>query len=105
MTISQLILLSFIQGVTEFLPVSSSSHTILISNLFNFNVYDLLLDVSLHIGSFLAITFYFRSEIINFSKNKRKNLKVAKYGYKNLFRFDYKSNLNKYFEEINSLVK
>ena len=68
---SEVFLLSIIQGVTEFLPVSSSSHTILISNLFNFNVYDLLLDVSLHIGSFLAITFYFRSEIINFSKNKR----------------------------------
>ena len=68
---SEVFLLSIIQGVTEFLPISSSSHTILISNLFNFNVYDLLLDVSLHIGSFLAITFYFRSEIINFSKNKR----------------------------------
>ena len=54
---SDVFLLSIIQGVTEFLPISSSSHTILISNLFNFNVYDLLLDVSLHIGSFLAITF------------------------------------------------
>ena len=43
--------------------------------------------------------------ILNFSKNERKNLRLAKYGYKNLFRFNYKSNLNKYFEEINSLTK
>ena len=43
--------------------------------------------------------------ILNFSKNKRKNLRVIKYGYKHLFRFNYKSNLNKYSEEINSLIK
>ena len=43
--------------------------------------------------------------ILNFSKNKSKNLKMVKYGYKNLFRFNYKINLNKYFQEIYSLIK
>ena len=43
--------------------------------------------------------------ILNFSRNKRKNLREVNYGYKNLFRFNYKNNLNRYFEEINSLIK
>lgn len=43
--------------------------------------------------------------ILNFSKNKGKHLMMAKFGYKNLFRFNYKNNLNKYFQEINLLTK
>jgi undecaprenyl-diphosphatase len=55
---AEIIVLSIIQGLTEFLPVSSSAHLILISNYFNFNNENLTLDISLHLGSLLAIRFY-----------------------------------------------
>jgi len=67
---AELILLSIIQGVTEFLPVSSSAHLILVSKHFNLSNSNLTLDISLHLGSFLAIAFYFRNDLINFIKNK-----------------------------------
>ena len=62
----EVFLLSIIQGVTEFIPVSSSAHLILFSNLFNFNSENLIIDVSLHFGSFAAIIFYFKKEILDF---------------------------------------
>jgi undecaprenyl-diphosphatase len=66
----EIFILSLIQGVTEFLPVSSSSHLILISKYFNFDNQGLSIDVSLHIGSFVAVIFYFKKEIMNFVSNK-----------------------------------
>jgi len=72
----EILLLSIIQGVTEFLPISSSSHLILTSKYFEFENQNLSIDVSLHIGSFLAVIFYFRSEVINFIKNKDLFLKI-----------------------------
>lgn len=65
----EILALSLIQGVTEFLPISSSSHLILISEYFNFKNQNLLSDVSLHIGSFLAVLIFFRADIFNFVKN------------------------------------
>ena len=52
-------ILALVQGVTEFLPISSSSHLIIISNYLNFEKQGLLLDVSLHIGSFIAVLTFF----------------------------------------------
>ena len=66
----EIFILSIIQGITEFLPVSSSSHLILISEYFDFKNQSLSVDVSLHVGSFLAVIFYFYKDIINFYKNK-----------------------------------
>ena len=66
----EVFLLSIVQGVTEFIPVSSSAHLILFSNLFNFSSENLTIDVSLHFGSFAAIVFYFRKDIFDFLKNK-----------------------------------
>ena len=66
----ELLLLSFVQGVAEFLPISSSSHLILISTYFNFENQSLSLDVSLHIGSFVAVIVYFYKDLINFYENK-----------------------------------
>ena len=63
-------ILAFIQGVAEFIPVSSSAHLIIISKISNFNVSSLQLDISLHLGSLLAIIFYFRKDLLNITKNK-----------------------------------
>ena len=68
----EVIILSVIQGVTEFIPVSSSAHLIIISNISNFNLNSLEVDISLHLGSLLAIVVYFWRDLIDFSKNKKK---------------------------------
>ena len=63
-------ILAIIQGFSEFIPVSSSAHLVIISKISNFNISSLQLDISLHLGSLLAIIFYFRKDLINLSKNK-----------------------------------
>ena len=70
----EIFLLSIIQGVSEFIPVSSAAHLILASNIYEFKNQSLLIDISLHLGSLLAILFYFKDDIFNFNKNKNKNL-------------------------------
>ena len=72
----EVLILAIIQGVTEFLPISSSSHLILISNYINFNNQNLSIDVSLHIGSFLAVITYFFKDIINFFRDKKLFYKI-----------------------------
>tara|TARA_B100000900_G_scaffold406727_1_gene418193 strand:+ start:976 stop:1734 length:759 start_codon:yes stop_codon:yes gene_type:complete len=66
----EIFILSFVQGVTEFLPISSSSHLILISEYLRFENQSLSLDVSCHIGSFIAVLVYFYRDILDFFKNK-----------------------------------
>jgi len=67
----EIIILSAVQGISEFLPISSSSHLILISNFYNFKSSSLLIDVGLHFGSLLAIVFYFRKELFDLKNNKK----------------------------------
>jgi len=67
----EIIILSLIQGVSEFLPISSSAHLIIVSTLYEFKSSSLLIDVSLHLGSLLAIIFFFRKDLFNFQKNQR----------------------------------
>ena len=69
--IIEIIILSAIQGISEFLPVSSSAHLILISSLYEFKSSSLLIDVSLHLGSLIAIIYFFRYEIFDVKNNKR----------------------------------
>ena len=66
----EILLLSIIQGITEFIPVSSSSHLIIFSKYLDYESQSLIVDVSLHIGSFLAVITFFYKEIINFVINK-----------------------------------
>ena len=63
MTNLQLILLSALQGLTEFLPVSSSGHLILFSKFTTFPDQGLALDVAVHVGSIVAVMIYFWKEI------------------------------------------
>ena len=69
-------ILSIIQGITEFLPISSSSHLILVANYLQYNNQNLSIDISLHIGSFLAVIYYFKEELFKFLENKILFLKI-----------------------------
>ena len=66
----QAFLLSIVQGISEFIPVSSSAHLIILSKISNFSISSLQLDISLHSGSLLAIIFYFRKDLLNIINNK-----------------------------------
>ena len=70
------LILSLVQGITEFLPISSSSHLILFSRFMNFENQGLTIDVSMHIGSFIAVLTYFYRDIFNFIENKKLLLKI-----------------------------
>ncbi|WP_394129672.1 undecaprenyl-diphosphate phosphatase [Shewanella maritima] len=59
----QVILLAIIQGITEFLPISSSAHLILPAHIFGWEDQGLAFDVAVHIGSLLAVIIYFRAEL------------------------------------------
>jgi undecaprenyl-diphosphatase len=61
-TISSIIL-GTVQGLTEFLPISSSGHLVLFQNLLGFKEPELLLDCSLHLGTLLAVCIYLRSDL------------------------------------------
>ncbi len=59
MTIIQAIILGIVQGIAEFLPISSSGHLILIPTLFGWDLQSLAFDVSLHFGTVLAVLIFF----------------------------------------------
>ena len=73
----EIFLLSIVQGISEFLPISSAAHLILVSNIYEFKNQSLLIDISLHLGSLLAILFYFRKDIFDFNKNLNLFYKIA----------------------------
>jgi undecaprenyl-diphosphatase len=64
MTLLHIIVLALIQGLTEFLPVSSSAHLILGSRLFSWPDQGLIFDVATHVGTLLAVLFYFRTMLL-----------------------------------------
>ena len=66
----EILILSLIQGITEFLPISSSSHLILMSDYLEFKDQSLSIDVSLHIGSFIAVVTYFYRDIKEFFNDR-----------------------------------
>lgn len=73
---AEIIFLSIVQGVTEFLPISSSAHLILFSKYFNFSNENLTLDISLHLGSLLATIVYFKKDLLELTNNKTLFIKI-----------------------------
>ena len=66
----EILLLSIIQGISEFIPVSSSAHLFLFSKIKESNFSSLEIDVSLHLGSLIAIIVYFWKDLLNVYKSK-----------------------------------
>ncbi|MBP7795714.1 MAG: undecaprenyl-diphosphate phosphatase [Elusimicrobiales bacterium] len=75
MNIFDSIILGFVQGVGEFLPISSSAHLFLTSYIFNFKYQGLAFDVMLHIGTLFAIFIYFYRDIISIISNSIKDIR------------------------------
>ena len=72
----EILILAVIQGFSEFLPVSSAAHLVLISKYYEFNNQNLLIDICLHLGSLIAIIFYFRKDFIHFVQNRTFLIKI-----------------------------
>lgn len=86
MTIFEIIILAIIQGITEFLPISSSAHLLLPEVFLGWEAQGLAFDVAVHMGSLLAVMIYFRQDIINmtvdwltkgFTRQQTANSKLA----------------------------
>ena len=67
----EVIILSLVQGISEFLPISSSAHLLIVSSIYEFKSSSLLIDVSLHLGSLLAIIFFFKKDLLDLHNNKK----------------------------------
>ena len=63
MDIAQIIIISLVQGLTEFLPVSSSAHLILIPILFGWDDQGMSFDLAAHLGTLIAVTIFFRDDL------------------------------------------
>ena len=72
----EILILSAIQGISEFLPVSSAAHLVLVSKYYAFKNQSLLIDICLHLGSLIAIIVYFRNDLIHFIKNRNFLIKI-----------------------------
>lgn len=68
MELVQIMVLALIQGLTEFLPISSSAHLILSPYLFGFADQGLAFDVAVHVGSLFAVLAYFRHDVLDVSR-------------------------------------
>ena len=76
MTIIQAVISGLVQGVTEFFPVSSSGHLVLLHNIFGFKRPMLAFDLFLHLGTILSVVIFFRRDI---SQMLRKGTRLLKF--------------------------
>lgn len=64
MDTTQIIFLALLQGLTEFLPISSSAHLILVPSLLGWQDQGLVFDIAVHLGTLLAVVWYFRDDVV-----------------------------------------
>lgn len=77
MNIINALLLGAIQGLTEFLPVSSSGHLVIAQSIMDFNQPGVLFDTTLHFATSLAVIIYFRDKVLNLTKSDVKIILVG----------------------------
>ena len=90
----EILILGAIQGISEFLPVSSAAHLVLVAHYSVFNIQNLLIDICLHLGSLLAIITYFIKDLLSFIKNFNRN-----YSYNPYWLFILRYWINKHFKK------
>lgn len=78
MSLFQIIVLALVQGLTEFLPISSSAHLILVPVISDWPDQGLAFDVAVHVGTLTAVVWYFRKEIITILSDWIQSLKQRK---------------------------
>ena len=64
MTLFQLLIVAIVQGITEFLPISSSGHLILLPSVTGAQDQGLAIDVAVHVGTLAAVILYFRQDVV-----------------------------------------
>ncbi len=75
----QVVILSVLQGLTEFLPISSSAHLILVPTLTGWPDQGLAFDVALHIGSLTAVVIYFRRDLAGMARSWTRSLTTRQF--------------------------
>jgi undecaprenyl-diphosphatase len=110
------IVLGIIQGLTEFLPISSSGHLVIFQHLLNFNQPGILFDITVHLGTLLAVLIYFRNDVYHlissiFTWGKRRSQEVRFYqqfllylliatGITGILGFAFKNILESFFSNL-----
>ena len=77
MTAEQILLLALLQGLTEFLPISSSAHLILAPALFGWEDQGLAFDVAVHVGTLSAVLLYYRQDLVRMAGSWWKKVSVV----------------------------
>jgi len=85
-SVIEAVALGVIQGLTEFLPVSSSGHLVLMQGILEVQGHNLFLDVMLHLGTLFAVLLYFKEDVIALLKALPKLVQVSQ--YRDYFRED-----------------
>ncbi len=77
-------IIGFVQGITEFLPVSSSGHIAILKNIFGLETKNLFFETSLHLGTLLSLLVFFRKEIFSLLNESYIELKEKRKDKKNV---------------------
>lgn len=77
MTVLQAAVLGVVQGISEFLPISSSGHLVIVQELLQIPADSILFEVFVHFATVLAVLFYFRQDLLNLKKMEAVSLVVA----------------------------
>ena len=80
MSIVQALVSGVVQGVTEFFPVSSSGHLVLLHGLFGIDTPQIAFDIFLHLGTLVAVLFYFRADIARLISTERRKALLVVWG-------------------------
>lgn len=75
MDLTQIVVLAVVQGLTEFLPISSSAHLILVPVLTDWHDQGLAFDVAVHVGTLLAVVAYFRDDLLRMARDWLKSFR------------------------------